>query len=230
MSRLILLRHGQSEWNEKNLFTGWMNAVLTAAGEREAVTAGRTLAGHGLLPAVAHTSLLRRTISTAFLLLAAMERDWIPVRRSWRLNGRHYGALQGMDKDQAAREYGERQVLTWRRSFGTPPPPAPASMQDELFSDPRYATLPPDARPRAESLRDVTVRLLPYWYDAIVPDLLAEGTVLVVSHANTLRALVKYLDGIPDEKIDDLEIPNGVPLVYQLDRDLRPLAGGRYLR
>jgi 2,3-bisphosphoglycerate-dependent phosphoglycerate mutase len=229
MSQLILLRHGRSEWNEKNLFTGWMNAGLTADGEREAVAAGRMLAVHGLLPAVAHTSLLRRTISTAHVLLTTMNRDWIPVRRSWRLNGRHYGALHGMDKAQAVEQFGERQVQLWRRSYDAAPPTAPDSMQCELFDDPRYATLPPDARPRTESLRDVTGRLLPYWYDAIVPDLLAEEIVLVVSHGNTLRALVKHLERIPDEKIDELEIPNGVPLVYELGPDLRPLGGGRYV-
>jgi 2,3-bisphosphoglycerate-dependent phosphoglycerate mutase len=228
VSHLILLRHGQSEWDEKNLFTGWMNAGLTAAGEEEAVAAGRMLAGHGLLPSVAHTSLLRRTIGTASLLLAAVDRDWIPVQRSWRLNGRHYGALQGMDKEQAIAEFGERQVQLWRRSFKSAPPPAPDRMHRELFDDPRYAMLPPDARPCAESLRDVTQRLLPYWYDAIVPDLLAQGSVLVVSHGNTLRALVKYLDRIPDEKVDELEIPNGVPLAYELDANLCPL-GGRAL-
>jgi len=228
VTHLILLRHGQSEWNEKNLFTGWMNPGLTADGEREAVTAGRTLAEHGLLPSVAYTSLLRRTISTASLLLAAMNRDWIPVRRSWRLNGQHYGALQGMDKDQAIARFGERQIRLWRRSFDNAPPPAPDSMQRDLFGDPRYAMLPPDVRPRAESLREVTQRLLPYWYDVIVPDLLAHGSVLVVAHGNTLRALVKYLDGIPDEKVGELEIPNGIPLVYELDEDLRA-SGGCYL-
>jgi 2,3-bisphosphoglycerate-dependent phosphoglycerate mutase len=228
MSHLILLRHGQSQWNEKNLFTGWMNAGLTADGEREAVTAGQMLAVHGLLPSVVHTSLLRRTISTANLLLATINREWIPVRRSWRLNGRHYGALHGMDKTQAVEQFGERQVQLWRRSFGSPPPPAPDGRQRELFDDQRYATLPPDARPRTESLRDVTDRLLPYWYDAIVPDLLAEDNVLVVSHGNTLRALVKYLDGIPDEKVDELEIPAGVPLVYQRHEELRA-SGGHYL-
>lgn len=230
MSHLIVLRHGRSEWNEKDLFTGWMNVGLTAAGEREGVAAGRMLAAYGLLPSVVHTSLLHRTISTASLLLAAMNRDWIPVRRSWRLNGRHYGALQGMEKDQAIEQFGELQVKLWRRSFGNPPPPAPGSMQRELFSDPRYATLPPDARPRTESLRDVTERLLPYWYDVIVPDLVAEGTVLVVSLGNTLRALVTYLDGIPHEKAGELEIPNGVPLVYELGWNMRPEpGGGRYL-
>jgi 2,3-bisphosphoglycerate-dependent phosphoglycerate mutase len=229
VSQLILLRHGQSEWNEKNLFTGWMDPGLTAAGEQEAVSAGRMLAVHGLLPAVVHTSLLRRTISTASLLLAAVNRDWIPVRRSWRLNGRHYGVLHGMDKEQAVADFGADQVRLWRRSFDYPPPPAPARMQAGLFGDPRYATLPPDARPSMESPRDVTARLLPYWYDAIVPDLAAEETVLVVSHGNTLRALVKYLDGIPDDKVDDLEIPNGVPLVYELCWNMRPKNTGRYL-
>jgi len=224
--RLVLLRHGQSEWNAAGIFTGWENAHLTAHGELEAARAGALLARHGVLPAFAHTSLQRRTIRTADLALAAADRDWIPVRRSWRLNGRHYGALQGRNKAEAIREYGERQVRLWRRSYDATPPPAAAPEQ----VDARYAMLPAEARPRAESLRDVSARLLPYWYDAIVPDLRAGGCVLVVSHGNTLRALVKYLESIPDDQIDELDIPTGIPLVYELGPDMRPDAlGGQYL-
>jgi len=224
--RLVLLRHGQSEWNAAGIFTGWENAHLTAHGELEAARAGALLARHGVLPAFAHTSLQRRTIRTADLALAAADRDWIPVRRSWRLNGRHYGALQGRNKAEAIREYGERQVRLWRRSYDVTPPAAATPQQ----VDARYAMLPAEARPRAESLRDVSARLLPYWYDAIVPDLRAGGCVLVVSHGNTLRALVKYLESIPDDQIDELDIPTGIPLVYELGPDMRPRAlGGQYL-
>ena len=226
--RLVLLRHGQSEWNAAGIFTGWENAHLTARGELEAARAGALLAGHGLLPAFVHTSLQRRTIRTADLALAAADRDWIPVRRSWRLNGRHYGALQGRNKAEVLREYGERQVRLWRRSYDATPPPVTAEQLQ--LDDPRYATLPPEARPRAESLRDVSARLLPYWYDAIVPDLRAGGCVLVVSHGNTLRALVKHLESIPDDQIDELDIPTGIPLVYELGPDMHPDAlGGQYL-
>ena len=228
--RLVVLRHGQSEWNAAGIFTGWANAHLTAAGEEEATRAGSLLAEYGFLPAFAHTSLQRRTIRTADLALTAADRDWIPVRRSWRLNGRHYGALQGRNKAQVRAEYGERRFTDWRRSYDATPPPLSAAAEHSQFSDARYETLPPEARPRAESLRDVTARLLPYWYDAIVPDLLAGGCVLVVSHGNTLRALVKHLDSIPDDQIAGLDIPTGIPLVYQLGPDMRPDAlGGQYL-
>ena len=227
--RLVLLRHGQSEWNAAGIFTGWENAPLTARGEDEARRAGSLLARHGVLPAFVHTSLLRRTIRTAELALAARDRDWIPVRRSWRLNGRHYGALQGCCKAQVRQEYGERQVTAWRRSYDATPPPLGTAAAEHQQSDPRYALLPPPAQPRSESLRDVTARLLPYFYDAIVPDLLAGGCVLVVSHGNTLRALVKHLESIPDDEIAGLDIPTGMPRVYQLGPDLRPDAlGGQY--
>jgi 2,3-bisphosphoglycerate-dependent phosphoglycerate mutase len=229
-ARLVLLRHGQSEWNAAGIFTGWENPHLTAAGEEEAGRAGTLLAAHGVLPAVAHTSLQRRTIRTADLALTAADRDWIPVRRSWRLNGRHYGALQGRNKAQMREEYGDQQVTAWRRSYAaTPPPISPAAWELHL-GDPRYQLLPPEVRPRAESLSDVTARLLPYWYDAIVPDLRTSGCVLVVSHGNTLRALVKHLESIPDDRIAGLDIPTGIPLVYELGPDLRPDAvGGQYL-
>ncbi|MGO9193201.1 MAG: 2,3-bisphosphoglycerate-dependent phosphoglycerate mutase [Streptosporangiaceae bacterium] len=226
--RLVLLRHGQSEWNAAGIFTGWENAYLTATGEEEATRAGTLLAEHGVFPAFVHTSLQRRTIRTADLALAAADRDWIPVRRSWRLNGRHYGALQGRYKAEVRAEYGEQQFTGWRRSYDATPPPL--STAAEHAQDPRYETLPPEARPRGESLREVSARLLPYWYDAIVPDLRAGGCVLVVSHGNTLRALVKYLDSIPDNKIAGLDIPTGFPLVYELGPDMHSDAlGGQYL-
>ena len=228
--RLVLLRHGESEWNARNLFTGWVNVSLTAAGEREVVRAGQLLADHGQLPGVVYTSMQGRAIRTAELALAACDRDWVPARRSWRLNGRHYGVLQGRDKAQVLAEHGERQFLLWRRSYDVPPPPLPADAEHSQFADPRYAALPPDLRPRGESLRDVTARLLPYWYDSIVLDLRTGRCVLVVSHGNTLRALVKHLDAVGDEEIMTLDIPNGTPLLYQLDPDVRPLTpGGRYL-
>jgi 2,3-bisphosphoglycerate-dependent phosphoglycerate mutase len=228
--RLVLLRHGQSEWNAAGVFTGWENASLTATGEEEATRAGLLLAAHGLLPAFAHTSLQHRTIRTAELALTAADCDWIPVRRSWRLNGRHYGALQGRRKDQVLAEFGERQFTAWRRSYDATPPPLGAAAAGRQQSDPRYAALPPDMQPRAESLRDVSSRLLPYFYDAIVPDLLSGGCVLVVSHGNTLRALVKHLESISDEQIAELDLPTGSPLVYELGPDLRPDEfGGQYL-
>lgn len=228
--RLVVLRHGQSEWNAAGIFTGWENAHLTAVGEQEATQAGALLAEHGVFPAFAHTSLQRRTIRTADLALAAADRDWIPVRRSWRLNGRHYGALQGRNKAEMRRDHGEQQLMLWRRSYDVTPPPLSASAAQLQMSDPRYQTLPPEAQPWAESLKDVSARLLPYWYDAIVPDLRAGRCVLVVSHGNTLRALVKHLESIPDDRIAELDIPTGIPLVYELGPDLRPDAlGGQYL-
>jgi 2,3-bisphosphoglycerate-dependent phosphoglycerate mutase len=228
--RLVLLRHGQSEWNAAGIFTGWENAHLTAHGELEAARAGSLLTEHGLLPAFAHTSLQRRTIRTADLALAAADRDWIPVRRSWRLNGRHYGALQGRNKAQVLQQYGERQFRRWRRSYDASPPPLTEEAWKLQLDDPRYEILPPEAGPRAESLRDVAARLLPYWHDAIVPDLRAGRCVLVVSHGNTLRALVRHLESMTDEQIANVDIPTGIPLVYELGPDMRPDAlGGQYL-
>jgi 2,3-bisphosphoglycerate-dependent phosphoglycerate mutase len=227
---LVVLRHGQSEWNAAGVFTGWENPHLTAQGEREAARAGALLAEHGVLPHFAHTSVLRRTIRTADLVLAAADRDWIPVRRSWRLNGRHYGALQGRNKTEVCERYGQEQFMLWRRSYDVPPPPLDPAARSSQAADPRYQALPPGALPHAESLADVSARLLPYWYDTIVPDLRTGGCVLVVSHGNALRALVKYLEAIPDDRIDGLEIPTGIPLVYQLTPDLRLDAlGGQYL-
>jgi len=229
---LVLLRHGESEWNALNLFTGWVDVALTEKGVQEAARAGRLLAEHGLLPDVVHTSLLRRAISTAHLTLDAADRLWIPVRRDWRLNERHYGALQGKDKKQTLAEFGEAQFMLWRRSFRTPPPPIGRGSEFSQDTDPRYAHLPdgPDGGPLTECLADVVTRLLPYWESSIVPDLRAGAMVLVTAHGNSLRALVKHLDGISDEDITGLNIPTGIPLRYDLDADLTPVTkGGEYL-
>jgi 2,3-bisphosphoglycerate-dependent phosphoglycerate mutase len=226
---LILLRHGESDWNAKNLFTGWVDVPLTDKGRDEAVRGGVLLSEAGLLPEVVHTSLQRRAINTAALALDAAERHWIPVKRSWRLNERHYGALQGKDKKQTLEEYGEEQFMLWRRSFDTPPPPLPDDDQWSQVGDPRYADLGDDM-PRTECLKDVIARFLPYWESAIVPDLQAGQTVLVAAHGNSLRALVKHLDGISDEDIVGLNIPTGMPLVYRLDESMEPtVPGGEYL-
>ena len=228
--RLVLLRHGESAWNAKNLFTGWVDVDLTAQGEQEAIRGGELLAERGLLPDVVHTSVLRRAIRTAHLALDVADRHWIPVRRSWRLNERHYGALQGKDKAQTLAEFGEEQFMLWRRSYDTPPPPLDVDSEYSQHADPRYAALPEEARPRTECLKDVVIRMLPYWYDAVVPDLLVRRTVLVAAHGNSLRALVKHLDGVSDEAIAGLNIPTGIPLLYELGEDLRPLVpGGEYL-
>ena len=221
MSTLVLLRHGQSEWNAKNLFTGWVDVGLTDLGVTEAERGGRLLSTAGLLPDVVHTSVQRRAIRTAELALAACDRQWIPVRRSWRLNERHYGALQGKDKKQTLTEFGEEQFMLWRRSYDTPPPPLADDDEFSQVGDARYAGLPPELLPRSECLKDVLERMLPYWYDAIVPDLYAGRTPLVVAHGNSLRALVKHLDGISDEEIPGLNIPTGAPLVYELDGELK---------
>ena len=226
---LVLLRHGQSDWNAKNLFTGWWDADLTEIGEKEAVRAGELLAEAGLLPDVAHTSLQTRAIRTTTLALERCGRSWIPVRRSWRLNERHYGDLTGKDKKQTVAEHGAEQVHVWRRSFDVPPPPIEPGSEFDVADDPRYADLPPEVVPTAECLKDVLVRALPYWADGIVPDLRAGRVVLVGAHGNSLRALVKHLDGIGDADIADLNIPTGNPLVYELGDDLRPTRDRRYL-
>jgi 2,3-bisphosphoglycerate-dependent phosphoglycerate mutase len=227
---LVLLRHGESEWNKANLFTGWVDVALSEKGRAEATRGGELLAEHGLLPDVLHTSVLQRAITTAELALAAADRQWIPVRRSWRLNERHYGALQGKDKAQTLAEYGEEQFMVWRRSYATPPPPIDPGSEYSQDDDPRYQELPPEVRPATECLADVVVRMLPYWYDAIVPDLRAGRTVLVAAHGNSLRALVKHLDDMGEDEVVGLNIPTGVPLRYDLDDDLRPVkTGGEYL-
>jgi 2,3-bisphosphoglycerate-dependent phosphoglycerate mutase len=228
--KLILLRHGESEWNAKNLFTGWVDVNLNDKGEKEAVRGGELLREAGLLPDVVHTSVLRRAIRTAQIALNAVDRHWIPVRRSWRLNERHYGALQGKDKAQTLAEFGEEQFMLWRRSYDTPPPPIADDSEFSQAGDARYAVIPSELRPRTECLKDVVGRMLPYWYDAIIPDLLAGRTTLVAAHGNSLRALVKHLDGISDSDIAGLNIPTGIPLAYDLDADFHPIQkGGRYL-
>lgn len=231
LGTLVLLRHGESEWNAKNLFTGWVDVDLTARGEAEVRRGGDLLREHGLLPDVVHTSVLRRAVRTAELTLAACDRQWIPVERSWRLNERHYGSLQGKNKREIREEFGDEQFMTWRRSYDTPPPPIADGDPWSQSGDPRYAALPPELLPRTECLADVVARALPYWYDAIVPDLRAGRTVLVSAHGNSLRALVKHLDRVSDQDIVGLNIPTGIPLRYDLDPDtFRPVSpGGAYL-
>lgn len=228
MGTLVLLRHGQSVWNAENLFTGWVDVPLSEAGEQEARRGGELLLREGLLPDVVHTSLLRRAISTANLALDACDRHWIPVRRDWRLNERHYGALQGKNKKQTLEQYGEEQFMLWRRSYDVPPPPIELGSEFSQDADPRYADI--GAAPRTECLADVVARFLPYWESAVIPDLRAGKVVMLAAHGNSLRALVKHLDGISDADIAGLNIPTGIPLRYDLTDDLRPLVpGGVYL-
>ncbi len=224
MSTLVLLRHGESDWNRQNLFTGWVDVDLSEKGEKEARRGGRLLTDSGLLPDVVHTSLLTRAIRTATLALEECGRLWVPVRRSWRLNERHYGALQGLDKAATRAKYGDEQFMLWRRSYDTPPPPIEPDQTSGV--DERYAALAPDLVPRTECLRDVLQRMLPYWYDSIVPDLRDGRMTLVAAHGNSLRALVKHLDGISDEAISGLNIPTGIPLRYELDGQLRVVDSG----
>ncbi len=228
--RLVLLRHGESEWNAKDIFTGWVDVALSQRGCTEAARSAQLLAQHGLLPDVVHTSVLRRAIASAQICLDGIDRSWLPVRRSWRLNERHYGALQGKDKKATLQAYGEAQFMQWRRSYDTPPPPIADHDPYSQVGDPRYAALPPELLPRTECLKDVVVRLLPYWYDALVPELRAGRTTLVVAHGNSLRALVKHLDGLSEESVVGLNVPTGIPLLYELDAELRPAtSGGKYL-
>jgi 2,3-bisphosphoglycerate-dependent phosphoglycerate mutase len=227
--KLILLRHGHSEWNAKNLFTGWVDVDLNDQGREEAVRGGELLVENAILPDVLYTSLLKRAINTANMALDKADRGWIPVKRDWRLNERHYGALQGKDKAQTLAEYGEEQFMEWRRSYDTPPPPLSDDSEFSQAHDVRYKDLG-DALPRTECLKDVLVRLLPYWESDIKEDLKAGKTVLVTAHGNSLRALVKHLDGISDDAIAGLNIPTGIPLVYELDEDFQPInPGGTYL-
>src|SRR5581483_8334093 len=228
MPTLVLLRHGESTWNKENRFTGWYDADLSEAGEAEARASGGLLVEEGLGADVVHTSVQKRAIRTANLALEACDRLWIPVRRHWRLNERHYGDLQGLNKKETTDRYGEEQVFLWRRSYDVPPPPlAPDDERHPRF-DPRYAGLPPELLPAAACLKDVVTRVLPYWYDAVVPDLVAGRVVLVAAHGNSLRALVKHLEGIGDDAIAGLNIPTGIPRVYELDGDMRPVSA-RYL-
>ena len=225
---LILLRHGESEWNALNLFTGWVDVRLSATGEAEAKRGGVLLKERNLLPDILHTSLLRRAIHTSQLALDACDRHWIPVRRSWRLNERHYGALQGKDKAQTLATYGEEQFKLWRRSFDVPPPPIDVNDEFSQAHDPRYADLA--EVPRTECLKDVVARMIPYWNESIIPDLKAGKKVLITAHGNSLRALVKHLDGISDADIAGLNIPTGIPLLYELTADFKPVkTGGEYL-
>ena len=226
---LILLRHGESDWNAKNLFTGWVDVPLSVKGRAEAKRSGELLAERNLLPDLVHTSLLRRAISTAEITLDECDRHWIPVRRSWRLNERHYGALQGKDKKATLAAYGEEQFMLWRRSYDVPPPPIEDDDEFSQAHDSRYSELG-SLMPRTECLKDVVTRMLPYWHSAIIPDLTSGHSVLVTAHGNSLRALVKHLDGISDDAVAKLNIPTGIPLLYRLDKNLKPLTpGGEYL-
>ena len=225
---LVLLRHGESDWNQQNLFTGWVDVDLSPRGVAEAERGGDLLVQHDLVPDVIHTSVLRRAIRTAEITLSVADRMWIPVRRSWRLNERHYGALQGKGKAAIRAEFGDEQFMLWRRSYDVPPPPLPEDDRFSQVDDPRYADLL-DAVPRTECLADVVVRMLPYWYDVIVPDL-RHGLVLIAAHGNSLRALIKHLDGLSDEAVVSLNVPTGIPLRYELDeRTLSPLRPAEYL-
>ena len=225
---LVLLRHGESDWNALNLFTGWVDVGLTEKGRAEAVRSGELMTEHDLLPDVLYTSLLRRAITTAHLALDTADRLWIPVRRSWRLNERHYGALQGLNKAETQERYGEEQFMAWRRSYDTPPPPIEKGSEFSQDTDPRYANIA--GGPLTECLADVVARFLPYFTDVIVPELRTGKNVLIVAHGNSLRALVKHLDRMSDDEIVGLNIPTGIPLRYDLDADMRPLlTGGTYL-
>ncbi|MCL2393687.1 MAG: 2,3-diphosphoglycerate-dependent phosphoglycerate mutase [Acidimicrobiaceae bacterium] len=230
MSTLVLLRHGQSQWNLENRFTGWWDVPLSDVGEDEARSAGRLLAAEGLNIDIVYTSVLTRAIQTADIALGELGRLWVPVKRHWRLNERHYGGLTGLDKKDTFDKYGEEQYMTWRRSFDTPPPPMPADSPYSVLDDPRYRNLAPGVVPATECLADVIDRMLPYWYDVMAPDLLAGATLLVAAHGNSMRALIKHLDGVSDEAITELELPTGVPIVYELDHQLRPtIPGGQAL-
>ena len=226
--KLILLRHGQSEWNESNQFTGWVDVNLTAKGEGEAKRGGELLKEQGILPNIVYTSLLRRAIRTANIALNAADRHWIPVVRDWRLNERHYGALQGLNKAETKDKYGEEQFMAWRRSYGTPPPELEDGAEYSQAGDPRYANL--DQVPRTECLKDVVERFVPYFEEEILPRAKKGETVLIAAHGNSLRALVKYLDNISEEEIAGLNIPTGMPLVYEIDAEGKVLnPGGTYL-
>jgi 2,3-bisphosphoglycerate-dependent phosphoglycerate mutase len=225
---LVLLRHGESEWNAKNLFTGWVDVDLTEKGRAEASRGGELIVEHGLFPDILYTSLLRRAITTAHLALEAADRLWIPVKRSWRLNERHYGALQGLNKAETKAKYGEEQFMQWRRSYDTPPPPIEPGSEFSQDADPRYVNI--GGGPLTECLADVVARFLPYYTDVIVGDLRLGKTVLIAAHGNSLRALVKYLDDMTDDEVVGLNIPTGIPLRYDLDENLKPVCpGGQYL-
>jgi 2,3-bisphosphoglycerate-dependent phosphoglycerate mutase len=223
MHKLVLLRHGESAWNLENRFTGWTDVDLSPKGVLEATAAAKLLNEGGYVFDVAHTSLLRRAIRTLWITLEGMDLMWIPVKKSWRLNERHYGALQGLNKAETAKKFGEEQVKVWRRAFATPPPPLEPTDERHPGREARYAALAKDMLPLTESLKDTIARFLPYWHDAIVPDLRDGKRVLIAAHGNSLRALVKHLDGISDDAIVSLNIPTGIPLVYELNDDLTPI-------
>ncbi|SCU88094.1 LADA_0E08152g1_1 [Lachancea dasiensis] len=229
MPKLVLVRHGQSEWNEKNLFTGWVDVRLSAVGEKEAARAGELLKEKNVNPDILFTSKLSRAIQTANIALSSADRLWIPTVRSWRLNERHYGALQGKDKAATLAEYGEEQFNTWRRSFDVPPPPIEDKSEFSQKDDERYKDVDPSAIPATESLSIVIERLLPYWQDTISKELLEGKTVMIAAHGNSLRALVKHLEGISDADIAKLNIPTGIPLVFELDDNLKPTKPSYYL-
>ncbi len=233
MPTLVLLRHGESDWNAENRFTGWVDVDLSPAGEKEALEAGRLLLaereGSGLEPAVVHTSVLTRAVRTANLALDVMGRSYLPVRRHWRLNERHYGALQGLNKAETAERHGAEQVKLWRRSYDIPPPPLASDDPGHPAFDRRYAEVPPAALPATECLADVVRRLVPYYEDAIAPDLALRRSVLVVAHGNSIRALLKHLEGVSEEEIVGINIPTGIPRVYELDDRLELAEAPRYL-
>jgi 2,3-bisphosphoglycerate-dependent phosphoglycerate mutase len=226
--QIILLRHGESAWNLENRFSGWKDVDLTENGIREAGKAALLLADEGLVPDLAFTSVLKRAIRTLWIVLDKMDRMWIPVERSWRLNERHYGALQGLDKAETAARHSEEQVLIWRRSYDVPPPPLDPDDPRNPKNDPRYADVPPGQLPLTECLKDTVARVLPYWEQRIVPAVRTGKQVIVAAHGNSLRALVKHLDGISDKDIVSLNIPTGVPLIYELRENMKPV-GHRYL-
>jgi len=223
MKQLVLLRHGESIWNKENRFTGWTDVGLSERGIEEAVAAGRTLREQGFAFDVAFTSVLKRAIKTLWIVLEEMDLMWIPIHNSWRLNERHYGALQGLNKAETAAKHGIEQTQLWRRSYDVPPPPLPPDDPRHPRYDPRYRSLRPEELPATESLKDTVQRFLPYWHERIAPALHAGQRVIIAAHGNSLRALVKYLDRISDTEIVGLNIPTGVPLVYELDDDLQPL-------
>ena len=223
MYKIVFMRHGESTWNLENRFTGWTDVDLTEKGVREAKSAGQVLKQAGFTFDVAYTSVLKRAIRTLWLALDDMDMMWLPVKNDWRLNERHYGALQGLDKGETAAKYGDAQVLVWRRSYDTPPPPLAADDERTSFADPRYAGVPPDSIPLTECLKDTVARVMPVWDDEIAPAIRAGKKILISAHGNSLRALIKMLDGISDEDIVGLNIPNGQPLVYELDADLKPI-------
>jgi 2,3-bisphosphoglycerate-dependent phosphoglycerate mutase len=225
---LVILRHGQSEWNRANLFTGWHDVPLTDQGRTEAIEAGRTMAAAGIRFDTSHTSLQTRAVVTQNLALDEMDQAWLPVERNWRLNERHYGALQGLDKKQTTELHGAEQVHAWRRGYTTPPPPVELDSPEHPANDPRYSHLPPDVLPASECLEDVVVRVLPYWYDRIAPQLLDGMNVLVTAHGNSLRALLKHLEGVSDDEIAEVNIPTGAPRQYRFDDRLR-VASADYL-